>query len=341
MSTTVKTPFLPAVSVRHITSHPLISVALITYNHEAHIVQALESALTQITNFSFEIVVGEDCSTDTTRAIVCEYQQRYPDIIRALLPDRNQGPFQNVINTLSACRGKYIAGLEGDDYWTSPDKLQRQVDFLEAHPECSICFHRALMLDDTGQRSPKVIPEHAKKISTLEDLLPGNFIPSCSCIWRRGLFEKLPDWVEEVKFSDWVIHVLNAEHGHIGFIEDCMAVYRLHPGGTWSTQSWRQVMTRWIMAYERMNEYFDGRYESIFKRAIFLRRYSFAIDCVDRQTPEAREHVWNALRSDPILSSMPEKAILATKFYAPGIIRLLGGLKRAIRPRPSQVSNGD
>jgi glycosyltransferase involved in cell wall biosynthesis len=314
-------------------AQPVVSVALITYNHEAHIAQALESAIGQKTTFPFEIIVGEDCSTDNTRAIVREYQERYPNLVRALLPDRNQGPFKNVAVTLNACRGKYIAALEGDDYWTSDNKLQRQVDFFETHPECSICFHKVLVLDETGEQPSRVIPEKAKTISTLEDLLPGNFIPSCSAIWRRGLFEKLPDWVEEVKFSDWVIHVLNAEHGHIGFVDDCMAVYRLHAGGTWSTQSWHAVMTRWITAYERMNEYFGGRYEPIFKRAIFMRRYGFAIDCVERATPDAREHVWNALRSEPAMTCMREKATLATKFYAPGVIRLLGRVKRGMRPR--------
>ena len=141
--------------------------------------------------------------------------------------------------------------------------------------------------------------------------------------------------MEEVKFSDWVIHVLNAEHGNIGFIDDCMAVYRLHAGGTWSTQSWQQVMTRWITAYERMNEYFGGRYNPIFKRAIFLRRYGYAIDCVDRRTPDASKQVWNALRSEPAMASLREKILLATKFYAPGVVRAAGTLKRALRPSES------
>src|SRR3954454_10751837 len=223
-------------------SHPVVSVPLITYNHEPHIAQALKSVLMQQTSFPIEIVVGEDCSTDKTREIVVEYQKRYPHVIRALLPERNLGPYRNVTATLNACRGTYIAALEGDDYWTSPAKLQRQVDFFEAHPDCSICFHKVFVIDETGQNAPRTIPLDSKKISTLEDLLPGNFIPSCSAIWRNGLFAKLPAWVEEVKFSDWVIHVLNAEHGNIGFIDDCMAVYRLHAGGTWSTQSWHQVM---------------------------------------------------------------------------------------------------
>ena len=316
-------------------SQPVVSVPLITYNHEPHIAQALESVLMQKTHFPIEIVVGEDCSTDKTREIVVEYQNRYPHLIRALLPERNQGPFRNVTATLNACRGTYIAALEGDDYWTSADKLQRQVDFFEAHPDCAICFHKVLVIDDTGREAPRTIPLESKPISTLEDLLPGNFIPSCSAIWRNGLFAALPEWVEEVKFSDWVIHVLNAEHGNIGFIDDCMAVYRLHAGGTWSTQSWQQVMTRWITAYERMNEYFGGRYNPIFKRAIFLRRYGYAIDCVDRRTPDASKQVWNALRSEPAMASLREKILLATKFYAPGVVRAAGTLKRALRPSES------
>mgnify|MGYP001248218371 CR=1 FL=1 len=116
------------------TQQPLVSVHMITYNHEKYIAQAIEGVLMQKTNFLFELVIGEDCSTDSTRVICKEYADRYPNIIK-LLPDagKNLGMMENAIRTTMACTGKYIALCEGDDYWTDPYKLQKQVDFLEAH----------------------------------------------------------------------------------------------------------------------------------------------------------------------------------------------------------------
>ena len=99
-----------------------VSVAMITYNHERFIAQAIESVLMQQTDFAVELVIGEDCSTDKTRAIVCAYGERYPERIRLLLPERNQGMIPNFVATMNACQGQYIALLEGDDYWT--DRIQ-------------------------------------------------------------------------------------------------------------------------------------------------------------------------------------------------------------------------
>ena len=126
--------------------HLKLSVAMITYNHELFIGPAIESALAQKVNFDYEVVIGEDCSTDGTRAVVMDFQRRYPDIIKILLRERNIGGFRNMESTLAACGGQYLAILEGDDYWTRPDKLRKQVDFLDAHPDRAICCHRARCL---------------------------------------------------------------------------------------------------------------------------------------------------------------------------------------------------
>ncbi len=118
--------------------NPLVSVKMLTYNHEAYIAQAMEGVLQQKTNFPFELVIGEDCSTDGTREIVFEYQKKYPDIIRVITSEQNVGAKTNSYRTEKACRGKYIAYCEGDDYWHRPDKLQKQVDYMETHPECGL-----------------------------------------------------------------------------------------------------------------------------------------------------------------------------------------------------------
>lgn len=121
-------------------AEPLVSVHMITYNHAPYIAQTIEGVLQQKTNFPFELVIGEDCSTDGTREIVFEYQKKYPDIIRVITSDKNVGMKRNSYRTMKACRGKYIAFCEGDDYWHRPDKLQIQVDYLEGHGECGLLF---------------------------------------------------------------------------------------------------------------------------------------------------------------------------------------------------------
>src|SRR6516164_8232942 len=117
-----------------------VSVFMITYNHGKYISEAIESIVSQKTNFEFELVIGEDCGPDDTRAICEQYAAKYPDIINLLPSDKNYGPMGNTIRVMYACTGKYVALCEGDDYWTDPYKLQKQVDFLEANPDFSICF---------------------------------------------------------------------------------------------------------------------------------------------------------------------------------------------------------
>ena len=118
--------------------NPLVSVPMITYNHERWIGQAIEGILSQKTDFSIELVIGEDCSTDRTREIVMKYQQKHPAIIRVITSDQNIGAKKNIQRTFQACRGKYLAVCEGDDYWHHPQKIQLQCDCLESHPEIGL-----------------------------------------------------------------------------------------------------------------------------------------------------------------------------------------------------------
>lgn len=132
--------------------NPKLSVCFITYNHEPYLRQSLDSVLAQKTDFPFEIVVGEDCSTDNTRAILLEYKEKYPDKIKLLFREKNLGcPTLNVYQTSMECRGDYIAYLEGDDYWTDDNKLQKQVDFLDAHNDYMACTHTCKVVGKAGE----------------------------------------------------------------------------------------------------------------------------------------------------------------------------------------------
>ena len=165
-----------------------VSVLVMTYNHEKFIRQTLDSVAMQETNFEYEILISEDCSTDCTREIVVEFQKAHPKQVRLLLSEKNIHSNEIVVRGIRAARGQYIALLDGDDYWTSPHKLQKQADFLDRHPECSLCFHNARILHEAeGREGRQWTPLNQKEISTLEDIWMGNFIATCSTMFRRGL----------------------------------------------------------------------------------------------------------------------------------------------------------
>jgi glycosyltransferase involved in cell wall biosynthesis len=248
------------------------SVLMITFNHEEFIAQALESALMQQVNFDYEIVIGEDCSTDSTRSILNEYRNKYPDIIRLLLPDKNVGMHKNFIQTLQACQGQYIALLEGDDCWTSPQKLQKQVDYLDNHSECVICFHNVIVFyknKDQIISYGNQCPANQKEISTLEDLLLCNFIPTASVMCRRGLVCELPDWAYKLSLADWPFHILNAHYGKIGYINEVMAAYRLHSAGAWNGKSREGQLKETIKTLENMSIHLDVKYQQTIKESIY------------------------------------------------------------------------
>ena len=184
------------------TNLPLVSIFSLAYNHESYIEKAIESWLMQKTNFRFEAVIGEDHSTDRTREIVFSYAKKYPEIIRVIHSESNVGMRENSKRTRAACRGKYVAFCEGDDYWIDPNKLQRQVDFMEANPDFSICFHDAILLWDDKSRSPNYfVPKDQKEVSTTEDVIEKYYIPTASMLLRSTYTEDLPDWFKHVTMA--------------------------------------------------------------------------------------------------------------------------------------------
>src|SRR5438477_10214742 len=169
-----------------------LSVQMVTYNQERYIEQAIRSALMQQTNFDYEIVIGEDMSKDRTREICQRLAAEHPDKIRLLLREKNLGMHENHRQTFHACRGQYVAFLEGDDFWTRPDKLQRQVDFLDVHPECVLCFHNVLIFDEhTNEEAFYCRPDHPQ-ITGTEDILQEIFVNTASVVMRNNVFEEFP-----------------------------------------------------------------------------------------------------------------------------------------------------
>ncbi len=249
---------------------PQVSVCLTTYNHEPYVAQAVESVLAQRTSFAYELIIGEDDSSDRTREIVKGYAD--DPHVRLLLNDRSHVIYVkgrptgrwNFVNTLRHARGRYVALLEGDDYWKDPHKLQKQVTFLDAHPDCEISFHAVEYLYRSDRREVRrpAFPPSAHHY-TLGDLLRENFIPTCSVVFRNRPNRTFPDWYFCLPMGDWPLHLLNARHGAIGYLDEVMAVYRKHETGAWSLQGALYQLESDIAVLEAVREELGPQYTEI------------------------------------------------------------------------------
>jgi hypothetical protein len=192
---------------------PLVSVAMITHNHERFITAAVESVLAQRTSFPIELVIGEDASSDSTRFRVAALKAKAPAVVRTLFHSSNVGGHRNLEMVLEQCRGEFVAFLEGDDYWTCPDKLQTQANILRSRPEVVGVFHRAVFVDACGRKTGTVMPtEELKEIGTKE-LLEFNPIPTASVMMRRVAIPQLPVTFKKLNMADWPIWVFASLRG--------------------------------------------------------------------------------------------------------------------------------
>ncbi|WP_303312084.1 glycosyltransferase [Hymenobacter sp. BT730] len=269
---------------------PKVSVCCITYNHERFLRQAIDSALMQEANFDVEIVIGEDCSTDSTRAIVQEYQRLYPERVKALLPAANLGIMPNLMATLAACTGEYIALLEGDDFWTDKHKLALQVEILDSRPDCVLCIHDAETFADDGSIQttlfsttfPDMLSPERPIISQKDIIVQGWGIPTASMLFRRSALQ-LPDWYVKVYSGDYTLQLLLTQHGNIYYLPRVMSKYRHHQDSVSRVSNRTKslsVINKRIFELKQYQELFPAfaeRYDSIlqywyFERSLLMRQ---------------------------------------------------------------------
>ncbi|MFW6224678.1 MAG: glycosyltransferase [Bacteroidota bacterium] len=220
-------------------NNPLLSICTLTYNHENFIAKTLDGFLSQETNFEFEIVIGEDASTDNTREIIKKYHSQFPDKIIILENEYNLGMVKNWVNALDGCEGKYIAFCEGDDYWTDPYKLQKQVDFLEANPEYGMVSSDVNLIDENGNPLPDtnmVLKQREKRKPTVDffDLLETNLVNTLTVCVRADLMKSLTEKVVEENlwfvYDYWFwLHI--ALKSKIRIFDEKIAAYRIHKKG--------------------------------------------------------------------------------------------------------------
>ena len=256
---------------------PVISVYIITYNHAAFIAQAIESVLMQKHNYAWEILIGDDCSTDNTPEILKSYAEKYPQLIKLFLRPKNIGYVKNTAELMVAAKGKYVASLDGDDYWIDPLKLQKQVSFLETHPGFAICFHNLKIIQGTDEVNYTLhCSPDQKEVTGFEDIYRLSYIHPASCVYRNGLIT-LPDWYyNECPINEWPVNIMNAEHGKIEYLPDVMAVYRRHEGA-YGTKDIAYRIKKVIVVIRLINKHYKGKYDTISTQSL-IRCYNRLLD---------------------------------------------------------------
>lgn len=258
---------------------------MVTFRHERFIDEAIGSVLNQQTGFPIELVIGEDNSPDGTGDHIRRYADTANVRIRTRFNQVNLGAAANFEINLKECRGEYIALLEGDDYWTDPRKLQRQIEFLDANPEFSTCFHPVDIFCD-GRIREDHLTRSVPDVSTIRDLAQGNYMHTCSVVFRAGLFDRLPEGFNSAPAGDLFLHMLNARHGPIKRLPQKMATYRIHDGGAWSSQ--KDVDLKILAYLEAMVGHFDDPVDEILKDRHRRTAFKSFVSRVEEPGAEAR-----------------------------------------------------
>jgi glycosyltransferase involved in cell wall biosynthesis len=278
---------------------PLVDVVVITYNHKKFIAQTIESVLMQKTTFRYRIIIGDDCSSDGAQAIIREYAHANPDVIETILLSENIGIHSRnsvTIQCLRRCEANYIALLEGDDYWVDPYKLQKQVDFMQANPECTLVFHPVQVIsgidnevisfhshDSSGGYIKKDTPNHYVKKETLI-LNGGSFVSTPSMLFRGDILRNLPEWYFTAHAGDYALVLWALARGDVYFINDVMAAYRRGVQGSAVSQNKELPFEDKFWIYKNLvstllefNTYTKSRFETPVKERLSNVLYGFLV----------------------------------------------------------------
>jgi glycosyltransferase involved in cell wall biosynthesis len=223
---------------------PFVSICCITYNHSTYITDCIEGFLMQKTTFPFEIIIHDDASTDGTTEIIRSYAINYPNLIFPIYQNENQ--YSKKSGSIEArfvypkAHGKYIALCEGDDFWTDPYKLQKQIDELQKHPNCNICFHPVLKVNEATSKKDEIIANYGdlvKIFSAAEVIVGGgSFMPTVSIVLNRYVIENLPEWFMQASVEDYFLQILGSLNGGALYFNETMAVYRANLKGSWTNK---------------------------------------------------------------------------------------------------------
>lgn len=220
-----------------------VSVAMIAYNVEKYIEEAIESVLAQKVDFRVELVIGEDCSTDSTREIALSYKEKYPSIIRVLLPAKNQGLTPNCVATINACQGEYVALLDSDDYWTNENKLTTQIEFLDANSDYSGSGHQSMKIYDDKSAPESLFGEEVNKDYFVNDMITHRKFHTSSFVFRREYWLKTGGIPTTISSNERALNPMIAIFGKIKYFKESMCVYRFSGFGLSSRVDHKELET--------------------------------------------------------------------------------------------------
>ncbi len=256
----------------------LVSVIMLTYNHEKFISKAIEGVLAQKTNFLFELIIANDHSTDRTEEIIKKYRNNNRETVKGYFNHKNIGPKKNFIKAYEVTKGKYVAMCEGDDFWTDPNKLQKQVDFLENNSEYSICFHNVEILDDRGAKVERDrLFDKEKRDYHKNELLFGKYLPTPSLLFRRYDLSNYYSIFSKVFNGDTLLLSILTQLGAAKYIDEISpSVIIKHNNGIWSSkqdlEKWENNLNTYFQIYKILNPKLKEEYFIFFKKS-----YGFAI----------------------------------------------------------------
>ncbi len=236
---------------------PLVSIVCDTYNHAPYVRDALDSFLAQKTDFPFEIIVHDDASTDGTADIIRAYEAANPALLRCVYRTENIYSHDTKIlehYVFPLARGKYIAICEGDDYWTSSDKLQKQVGYMETHPECTLCICAADTVDPQGTRTGEVAPYEEDRIVSMDDLIRGSggFIATASIVAPTKLAKERAPFCDLSDVDDAVLQLWFGMNGTVYYFAEPMCAYRTVVPGSWTETFFSARHAERVLHHEAM-----------------------------------------------------------------------------------------
>lgn len=316
----------------------LVSIDCTTYNHGKYISDALDSFLMQNTNFKYEILVHDDASTDDTPKIIKEYESIYPDLIKPIYQKENQyskGLRVSGIN-LRRARGKYIAVCEGDDYWIDPYKLQKQVDYMESHPECSMCTHAAYIVSEDKKITGKVRPANTSRTFSVEDIIlgGGGFIATNSMLYRSIYQKEIPEFYHNAPVGDYPLAIFLSLKGTVYYMDQFMSSYRKGIEGSWT---WEyeinytlDELSKFTYGMVRMLDEIDGYSNYAYHDLIDKRKIDFEFSLIDAQNDFKKMKEPKFLEKYKSLPPVSRLKIVL-RHRAPWLVRVVKDLRSLVR----------
>lgn len=312
----------------------LVSIICNTYNHEKYISDAIESFLMQKTNFRYEVLINDDASTDKTAEIIRFYEEKYSHTIKPIYQVENQYSKGIKIGRINAERaiGKYIALCEGDDYWTDPYKLQKQIAFLENNPDYSLCVHGASAINaSTNKKIYDFRPSKTSKDFSTEEAIigGGGLFATNSMVYRRIESESMPDFYNNAPIGDYPLTIFLSLIGKVYYIDEIMSIYRYLVPGSWTERELKtsEKRIKHFEMIERMllevDEYTNHKYSTTIKKTILKNKFQLFLEQGDI----------NGVQTDELIEfynemSNTEKLKIYLKKYLPKTVKFLNQVKK-------------